>query len=173
MSITITGQPGQRVAVAGDITTTLRVPYDEMEKRFLLATSDGSLIEGRLEAQEDRFDFRVVVDGAGISRVRKATRTSVPRIVRCLDDGKPLMKLTRGLLHPALSYVAENRGAEGCLENAFQLEVVDPANPGKLDDARRVGQMRVEIVARPGNAAIHLQGPIFTSGRHRIELGCQ
>lgn len=69
MSITITGQPGQRVAVAGDITTTLRVPYHEVEERFLLAASDGSLIEGRLEAEEDRFDFRVVVDGAGISRV--------------------------------------------------------------------------------------------------------
>lgn len=68
MSITITGQPGQRVA-AGDITTTLRVPYDEVEERFLVATSDGSLIEGRLEAEEDRFDFRVVVDGAGISRI--------------------------------------------------------------------------------------------------------
>lgn len=69
MSITITGQPGQRVAVAGDITTMLRVPYDEVDERFLLAASDGSLIEGRLEAEEDRFDFRVVVDGAGISRV--------------------------------------------------------------------------------------------------------
>lgn len=69
MSITITGQPGQRIAVAGDITKTLRVPYDEVEERFLLAASDGSLIEGRLEAEEDRFDFRVVVDGAGISRV--------------------------------------------------------------------------------------------------------
>lgn len=69
MSITITGQPGQRIAVAGDITKTLRVPYDEVEDRFLLAASDGSLIEGRLKAEEDRFDFRVVVDGAGISRV--------------------------------------------------------------------------------------------------------
>lgn len=69
MSITITGQPGQRIAVAGDITTTLRVPYREAEERFLLAASDGSLIEGRLEAEDDRFDFRVVVDGAGISRV--------------------------------------------------------------------------------------------------------
>ncbi|GGO91694.1 hypothetical protein [Stakelama pacifica] len=67
MSITITGQPGQRIAVAGDITKTLRIPYDEIEERFLLAASDGSLIEGRLE--EDRFDFRVVVDGAGISRI--------------------------------------------------------------------------------------------------------
>jgi hypothetical protein len=27
------------------------------------------LIEGRLEAEEDRFAFRVVVDGAGISRI--------------------------------------------------------------------------------------------------------
>ena len=69
LSITITGQPGQRIAVAGDITKTLRVPYDEVEERFLLAASDGSLIEGRLEAEEDRFDFRVVVDGAGISRI--------------------------------------------------------------------------------------------------------
>jgi hypothetical protein len=69
MSITITGQAGQRVAVAGDITTTLRVPYDEVEERFLLAASDGSLIEGRLEAEVDRFNFRIVVDGAGISRV--------------------------------------------------------------------------------------------------------
>ncbi|MBA3677559.1 MAG: hypothetical protein H0W74_09180 [Sphingosinicella sp.] len=69
MSITITGQPGQRIGVAGDITTTLRVPYDEVEERFLLAASDGSLIEGRLEAEADRFDFRVIVDGAGISRV--------------------------------------------------------------------------------------------------------
>ncbi len=40
-----------------------------MEERFLLAASDGSLIEGRLEAEADRFDFRVVIDGAGISRV--------------------------------------------------------------------------------------------------------
>ncbi|MCR5870014.1 MULTISPECIES: hypothetical protein [unclassified Sphingomonas] len=69
MSITITGQPGQRIAVAGDITKTLRVPYDEAEGRFLLAASDGSLIEGRLEVEEERVDFRVVVDGAGISRI--------------------------------------------------------------------------------------------------------
>ena len=69
MSITITGQPGRRIAVAGDITKTLRVPYDAVEERFLLAASDGSLIEGRLEAEEDRFDFRVVVDGAGFSRI--------------------------------------------------------------------------------------------------------
>ena len=69
MSITITGQPGQRIAVAGDITKTFRVPYDEVEERFLLAASDGSLIEGPLEAEDDRFDFRVVVDGAGISCV--------------------------------------------------------------------------------------------------------
>lgn len=75
MSITITGQPGQRVAVAGDITTTLRVPYDEAEERFLLAASDGSLIEGRLEAEEDRFDFRVVVDGAGLSRIAPGALT--------------------------------------------------------------------------------------------------
>ncbi len=75
MSITITGQPGQRVAVAGDITTTLRVPFGEMEERFLLAASDGSLIEGRLEAEEDRFDFRVVVDGAGNSRVKPGELT--------------------------------------------------------------------------------------------------
>lgn len=66
MSITITGQ---RIAVVGDITMTLRVPCDEVEERFLLAASDGSLIEGRLEAEKDRFDFRVVVDGAGISRI--------------------------------------------------------------------------------------------------------
>lgn len=46
MSITITGQPGQRVAIAGDITTTLRVPYDEVEECFLLAASDGSLKVG-------------------------------------------------------------------------------------------------------------------------------
>ena len=75
MSITITGQPGQRVAVAGDITTMLRVPYDEVEERFLLAASDGSLIEGRLEAEEGRFDFRVVVDGAGISRIGRGEVT--------------------------------------------------------------------------------------------------
>lgn len=71
MSITITGQPGQRIAVAGDITKT----YDEVEERFLLAASDGSLIEGRLQAEEDRFDFRVVVDGAGISRVGRGELT--------------------------------------------------------------------------------------------------
>lgn len=75
MSITITGHPGQRVAVAGDITTTLRVPYHEAEERFFLAASDGSLIEGRLEAEEYRFDFRVVVDGAGTSRVRPGELT--------------------------------------------------------------------------------------------------
>lgn len=69
MSIAMTGKPGQRVAVAGDITTMLCVPHHEVEERFLLAVSDGSLIEGRLEAEEDRFEFRVVVDGAGISRV--------------------------------------------------------------------------------------------------------
>ncbi len=75
MSITITGQSGQRISVAGDITTTLRVPYDEVEERFLLAASDGSLIEGRLEAEEDRVDFRVVVDGAGMSRIGRGALT--------------------------------------------------------------------------------------------------
>ena len=75
MSITITGRPGQCIAVTGDITTTLSVPYHEVEERFLLAASDGSLIEGRLEAEEDRFDFRVVVDGAGISRVEPGALT--------------------------------------------------------------------------------------------------
>jgi hypothetical protein len=95
MSITITGQSGQRVAVAGDITKTLRVPYDEVEERFLLATSDGSLIEGRLEAEEDRFDFRVIIDGAGISRVAQGEVTldwAVEWITIAPYDGGALME---------------------------------------------------------------------------------
>lgn len=75
MSITIKGQPGERVGVTGDIVTTLRVPFDEVEERFLLAASDGTLIEGRLDAEEGQYDFRVVVDGAGITRVGRGELT--------------------------------------------------------------------------------------------------
>lgn len=46
-----------------------------MEERFLLAASDGTLIEGRLHAEEDQFDFRVVVDGAGMARVGRGELT--------------------------------------------------------------------------------------------------
>lgn len=75
MSITIEGQPGQRVGVTGDIATTLRVPFDEVEERFLLAASDGTLVEGRLEAEDDRYHFRVLVDGAGVVRIGRGELT--------------------------------------------------------------------------------------------------
>lgn len=75
MSITIKAQPGQRLDVAGDIATVLRVPFDEVEERFLIAASDGTLIEGRLDGEEDRYEFRVVVDGAGMVRLGRGEFT--------------------------------------------------------------------------------------------------
>ena len=43
MSITLEGQPHERICVTGDIITTLRVPVGWADRRFRIATSDGTL----------------------------------------------------------------------------------------------------------------------------------
>jgi len=67
MRITITGQPGPRITIAGDITTTLWVPYDEVEECFLLGGE--RRIADRRSPLRREGSRRFRVDGAGISRI--------------------------------------------------------------------------------------------------------
>lgn len=69
MSITITPLSPERLGVAGDITMKLRVPFDPDEDRFHLAFSDGTLIAGEYDPEQERFRYLVEIEGAGIARV--------------------------------------------------------------------------------------------------------
>lgn len=69
MSINITPLSAERLGVTGDLETELRIPYDPDEDRFHLAVSDGTLIAGEYDAERDRFNYRVEVEGAGIVRI--------------------------------------------------------------------------------------------------------
>ena len=75
MSITLQGQPHERVSVSGDITTTLRVPVGWADRRFRVATSDGTLLLGTYS--EGNYRFAVEVEGAAITRVRDAGASDV------------------------------------------------------------------------------------------------
>ncbi|WP_174278384.1 hypothetical protein [Sphingomonas bacterium] len=69
MSITITPLSPERLGVTGDIEMELRIPFDSDEDRFHLAISDGTLIAGEYDSEEDRFRYRVEIEGAGIARI--------------------------------------------------------------------------------------------------------
>lgn len=69
MSIIITPLSPERLAVTGDVQLELRIPFDADEDRFHLAISDGTLIAGEYDAEEDRFRYQVEIEGAGITRV--------------------------------------------------------------------------------------------------------
>lgn len=75
MSITLQGQSHERVSVAGDIITTLRVPVGWADRRFRIATSDGTLLLGTYS--EGSFRFAVEVEGAAITRVRDTGASDV------------------------------------------------------------------------------------------------
>jgi hypothetical protein len=68
MSITLQGESHERISVTGDIITTLRVPVGWADRRFRIATSDGTLILGTYS--EGAYQFEVEVEGAGIVRAR-------------------------------------------------------------------------------------------------------
>ena len=69
MSITITPVSPERLRVTGDVEMDLRVPFDGDEDRFHLAISDGTLIAGEYDPEDDRFHYQVEVEGAGITRI--------------------------------------------------------------------------------------------------------
>ena len=69
MSITITPVSPERLRVTGDVEMELRVPFDGDEDRFHLAISDGTLIAGEYDPEDDRFHYQVEVEGAGITRI--------------------------------------------------------------------------------------------------------
>lgn len=68
MTIMIRGLPNERLQVAGDIEAELRVPVGWADRRFRLATSDGTLILGTLS--EGAYSFAIEAEGAGIVRLR-------------------------------------------------------------------------------------------------------
>ena len=63
------------LGVTGDVTTELRVPFDRDEDRFHLAISDGTLIVGEYDPEDDRFRYQVEIEGAGITRFAGDTVT--------------------------------------------------------------------------------------------------
>lgn len=69
MSIIITPLSRERLGVAGDVEMELPIPFDTDEDRFHLAISDGTLIAGEYDAEDDRFHYRVEIEGAGITRI--------------------------------------------------------------------------------------------------------
>jgi len=69
MSITITPVSPERLRVTGYVEMELRVPFDGDEDRFHVAISDGTLIAGEYDPEDDRFHYQVEVEGAGITRI--------------------------------------------------------------------------------------------------------
>lgn len=75
MSIIITPLSPERLGVTGNMKTELRIPFDADEDRFHLAVSDGTLLVGHYEPEDDRFHFQVEIEGAGIVRIAGETVT--------------------------------------------------------------------------------------------------
>lgn len=75
MSITITPLSPERLSVTGDVEMELRVPFDGDEDRFHVAISDGTLIAGEYAPDDDRFNYQVEIEGAGITRIAGDTVT--------------------------------------------------------------------------------------------------
>ncbi|WP_019831187.1 hypothetical protein [Sphingomonas sp. PR090111-T3T-6A] len=71
MSITIRGGRGGHIRIIGDVETVLIAPYARRGLPFVLAFSDGSLIEGSYDAASDRHDFHTLIEGAGILSVER------------------------------------------------------------------------------------------------------
>lgn len=69
MSITITPLSPERLGVTGDMEMELRVLFDANEDCFHLAVSDGTLIAGEYDPDDDRFHYQVEIEGAGITRI--------------------------------------------------------------------------------------------------------
>lgn len=78
MSITLQGQAGEHVIVAGDIVTTLRLPVCWGERRFRVAASDSTLLLGTY--RDGTYRFAVEVEGAAITRVRDNGASHVVRL---------------------------------------------------------------------------------------------
>lgn len=69
MSICIAPLSPVRLGVRGDMEMDLRIPYDPDEDRFLLALSDGTLIVGKYDPEDDCFRYRSEATGAGLVRI--------------------------------------------------------------------------------------------------------
>lgn len=75
MSITITPISPERLGITGDVEMELPVPFDGDEDRFHLAISDGTLIAGEYDPEDDRFHYQVEIESAGITRIAGDTVT--------------------------------------------------------------------------------------------------
>ena len=64
-------------ASPGDLETVLIAPYARPGLPFVLGFSDGSLIEGKYDAETGRHAFRGLVDGAGIVTIEQADDNEV------------------------------------------------------------------------------------------------
>jgi hypothetical protein len=73
MSITLEGQSYERISVTGDVIATFRLPVGWADRRFRIATSDGTLLLGTYS--DGTYQFEVEVEGAGIVRPRDAGLT--------------------------------------------------------------------------------------------------
>lgn len=69
MSISIAPLSPERLGITGDLETELRIPFDPDEDHFHLAVSDGTLIAGKYDAEDDRFHYQIEIEGAGITRI--------------------------------------------------------------------------------------------------------
>lgn len=69
MCIIITPVAAERLAVSGDFETELAIPFESDEDRFHLAFSDGTLIAGEHDPDDDTFHYQVEVEGAGMARI--------------------------------------------------------------------------------------------------------
>lgn len=67
--------PPERLGITGDVEMELRVPFDGDEDRFHLAISDGTLIAGEYDPEDDRFHYQIEIEGAGITRIAGDTVT--------------------------------------------------------------------------------------------------
>ena len=68
MPVTIKPLSAECLLVTGDITAELPIPFAPDEDRFHLAFSDGTLIAGEYEPEDDAFQYVVETEGAGIVR---------------------------------------------------------------------------------------------------------
>lgn len=70
MSISIEAGEGPTLIVAGDVDAELPLPFHGIEERFLVASSDGTLLVGRY-GYDGSWTFTQAVEGAGLLRIER------------------------------------------------------------------------------------------------------
>lgn len=78
MSISIEAGEGPTLIVAGDVDAELPLPFHDIEERFLVASSDGTLLVGRY-GYDGSWTFARAVEGAGLLRIEREGEE--PRLV--------------------------------------------------------------------------------------------